>query len=42
MGLRIKSGHKSKVSGDKGIGSELITLLIIYGIIIVWILNFNI
>ena len=44
MGLRIKSGRstkerrRSKLKGDR----ELLTLLIIYLIVILWILNFNI
>jgi hypothetical protein len=47
MRIRIKSGRNTKEK-QKGlvdwvrIDRESVTLLIIYGIIIVWILNFNI
>jgi hypothetical protein len=47
MGLRIKSGRNTKRK-QKGLrewvqmDKELLTLLIIYAILILWILNFNI
>jgi hypothetical protein len=46
MGLRIKSGRSTKEK-QKGLGDwvridkESVTLLLIYAIVILWILNFN-